>query len=712
MHGCAAVADNQFVWKDVIRPGVFHVGSKIVTVTPGDITHWHKTFHDMKAAGLSVPAPWSHPSQLSADGKPVKASTPEERSRLMAKLNAGWVVDMRIAPNGVLQGLFDIPNPEDQQRLSTVGSYVSPEIGGFWKDGDGNDWVNAITHCCLTPRPVNRHQSREWNPEAPMQVVSASSMPSQIAMSLDDILQFAYDGDAHPRAPLGGVTIGGKFFPGGKWIPKDQMAKASPSELRNLKAKQAADKEPESTPKADAKKPDDSKGVEVTTASSRDDDAAPEDADKDAQPGDEEIVRSPHTGVAYPAALYSKIKVEPGKGGPIEVTKDDLEYMLDRGVFACISGGPSPHDPEGFGEDDVEKRYTSLRDDLKELGYKFAPIKGKYGGTEEDSYMVFIPEAKLKAIVALGEKYNQDSIVFSDRGVNHLVYTTGENKGQEHVGTGWEKRSETDDDFWSEAGYEENGKKKTFRFLLNLDFDKKRKYTHMGLPTKADDEQPDGDDKPDDESLNEKPADGQPGAGEDSGKARLTMLIQSLADCGIIVPESISLSGDVDVLLAAVMTYKQKETSKDDDDGSSNPDKEGQEESSGIVNMSLDPRVTALADRLAKAEQQNLTTKINAYVMAGKCSPGMADVLKATVGRYQFSADGTPSDAEKELATQFGMLDLIPDGTFSLDKEQIKQLSLEEQSTFFTNKQPGEPLSEEETLKLVNLVLRVPAATA
>jgi hypothetical protein len=47
-------------------------------------------------------------------------------------------------------------------------------------------------------------------------------------------------------------------------------------------------------------------------------------------------------------------------------------------------------------------------------------------------------EAETQEIVALGKKYNQDSIITADLGTQQMIFTTGDNVGKAHVGSGFE----------------------------------------------------------------------------------------------------------------------------------------------------------------------------------------------------------------------------------------------------------------------------------
>ncbi len=91
------------------------------------------------------------------------------------------------------------------------------------------------------------------------------------------------------------------------------------------------------------------------------------------------------------------------------------------------------------------------------------PVDGNYDG-EEKSFMVI--NADPKHIEELGTKYNQDSVINSSAGENRMVFTTGENKGKQHIGQGFEEKPDADN-YYSEADV--GGEK--FKFALNFDFD-------------------------------------------------------------------------------------------------------------------------------------------------------------------------------------------------------------------------------------------------
>jgi hypothetical protein len=47
-------------------------------------------------------------------------------------------------------------------------------------------------------------------------------------------------------------------------------------------------------------------------------------------------------------------------------------------------------------------------------------------------------------LIELGEKFNQDSVIFSEKGKNELIYTTGPYKGERNEGSGFQEVPDAD----------------------------------------------------------------------------------------------------------------------------------------------------------------------------------------------------------------------------------------------------------------------------
>jgi len=149
-----------------------------------------------------------------------------------------------------------------------------------------------------------------------------------------------------------------------------------------------------------------------------------------------------------------------------KISQEKLESTLNTEQFGMISAGKNPNSPQDSKMDDkaIEERYDKLRTALDDAGIEYVDMKGKYG-EEEDSFLVM--GADRKKLVELGKQFNQDSIIYGDKGNNEMIYTTGENEGKMQTGQGWEEKADATD-MYSEMELA-NGEKK--KFALNFNFD-------------------------------------------------------------------------------------------------------------------------------------------------------------------------------------------------------------------------------------------------
>lgn len=131
-------ADGRLVYKfkkDIIRVGEFAdngYGSP-VTVTALHLSHWAKTFAEMKANGVKVPIPINHKDW--------------ERS----ENNRGWVHGMFVEGDRLVMTceLFG----DDVEALAAAND-VSVFAPKEWTDCDSNHYVIPIRHVALTPVPM------------------------------------------------------------------------------------------------------------------------------------------------------------------------------------------------------------------------------------------------------------------------------------------------------------------------------------------------------------------------------------------------------------------------------------------------------------------------------------------------------------------------------------------------------------------------------
>jgi hypothetical protein len=193
--------------------------------------------------------------------------------------------------------------------------------------------------------------------------------------------------------------------------------------------------------------------------------------DGDVPEGMEDHFKKVEDQAGIPSELQRKIgKRGKGQGREIKLSKDELQTLLKSGKYALISAGRNPAHEEDvkLGDDKIQERYDSLKNELVEGGYAFSNVKGHYGG-QEDSFLVMVHEADKEYIKKLGTKFNQDSIIYSEKGKHEMHFTTGEKKGKHHKGEGLDPKAEGAEDYYSEA---ETADGEKVKFALNFDFAK------------------------------------------------------------------------------------------------------------------------------------------------------------------------------------------------------------------------------------------------
>lgn len=145
---------------------------------------------------------------------------------------------------------------------------------------------------------------------------------------------------------------------------------------------------------------------------------------------------------AAPSAteIFQKLKRQaPGQGKEVQLSPAELSTVLASGKFALVSAGRNPNNPQDVAltDDQIQKRYSDLKNDLVGGGYAYSGVAGKYEGSTEDSFLVMVHDADRDELVKIGAKYNQDSIIYADSGKYHAIYTTGANQGKEATGAAW-----------------------------------------------------------------------------------------------------------------------------------------------------------------------------------------------------------------------------------------------------------------------------------
>lgn len=203
------------------------------------------------------------------------------------------------------------------------------------------------------------------------------------------------------------------------------------------------------------------------------------DASASNEPGDTEDAAK-----AVAAAANADLEHKQVESGEIRPDKQELDSLLNTGPVGFISAGKNPNndDDDGLTDEDIAERQAKLAEDLTSAGFKFVRIKGRYGN-DEDSFIVRLPQDAKSALVALGKKYGQDSVIYSEKGDNELIYTTGNNAGKANRGKGFEYLPDAED-YYSE--YQPEGSDEPLKFSLNFDFNQLHDVRESEQPRQLD----------------------------------------------------------------------------------------------------------------------------------------------------------------------------------------------------------------------------------
>jgi len=144
-------------------------------------------------------------------------------------------------------------------------------------------------------------------------------------------------------------------------------------------------------------------------------------------------------------------------GNP-ELKFQDPEHVnqtLKHGTFGLISPERTERTPE-----ENAKNHQALLQEIKQLGHKYTPVGGHWGGTQEKSYMVH--GISLKDLQRLGQKYGQMAVIHSENG-HHQEMPTHKDYTSKIRGSGHQSGEHLEDNYSHVATI-----KGPHRFSLNL----------------------------------------------------------------------------------------------------------------------------------------------------------------------------------------------------------------------------------------------------
>ncbi|CAF1252044.1 unnamed protein product [Adineta steineri] len=162
---------------------------------------------------------------------------------------------------------------------------------------------------------------------------------------------------------------------------------------------------------------------------------------------------------------------------PIVLSNKTLINLLNNGGYAIISAEHNPNlsnNEFGLTDEAIQERLGNLSTDLTNK-YLYSNVLGVYDGASEYSFLVILhndlPDRERALIYRLGEKYNQDSVIYVKQAlpvVQQLIYTTGPLNGTYVEGQGYKILTTDVTDNYSSVQLCSNV---TLTFTLNFDFE-------------------------------------------------------------------------------------------------------------------------------------------------------------------------------------------------------------------------------------------------
>jgi hypothetical protein len=162
---------------------------------------------------------------------------------------------------------------------------------------------------------------------------------------------------------------------------------------------------------------------------------------------------------------------------PITFSNLTLINLLNNGGYAIISAEHNPALSSNelvLTDEVIQERLGNLSADLTNI-FLYSNVLGMYDEYLENSFLVVLhnnsPDKERTAICQLGEKYNQDSVIYVKQAspvIQQLIYTTGPLNGTYVEGQGYKILSANATDNYSSVRLCPNS---VLTFSLNFDFE-------------------------------------------------------------------------------------------------------------------------------------------------------------------------------------------------------------------------------------------------
>lgn len=155
---------------------------------------------------------------------------------------------------------------------------------------------------------------------------------------------------------------------------------------------------------------------------------------------------------------------------PIKLSNSTLINLLNHGGYGIISAA---RNPSLISREMIEESLGNLSADITDT-FLYLDVLGKYDESLENSFLIIFhntaPDKERTLICQLGEKYNQESVIYVKQAspvLQQMIYTTGPLNGTYIEGEGYQILSPNVTDNYSSVRLCSNN---TLTFTLNFDF--------------------------------------------------------------------------------------------------------------------------------------------------------------------------------------------------------------------------------------------------
>lgn len=143
--------------KSILNVGKLQSPDGEVDVTTDRLRQWETNFRGMSGKGLVIPIDWDHADDPNTA---VPLGLGDYQKHRSAKNSVGRLVDFRVAGDGKSAEItLDVEKNDAAESAEKNLVFVSPVIHPKWRDGDGDEYNDCITHVDFVNHPVEHRQS-------------------------------------------------------------------------------------------------------------------------------------------------------------------------------------------------------------------------------------------------------------------------------------------------------------------------------------------------------------------------------------------------------------------------------------------------------------------------------------------------------------------------------------------------------------------------